>query len=1032
MFNAEVRKNQEKSLFCREEKTTSELSDIFHECLATAHCVRINICGIHFHYQSIFYWWERVTYKILKILFKGFDSFKMKLILLTAFVIKFTVEANEQYSFAPQFHKPSQGSYGSESSIFLPPESHTPIPYYPVKSQNNLPFPYLPPTGTKAPSVYPSPFPVILSSTLIPIFDDDDDEKEDKKRNNNNISSPSPHINNQKQNISENTARVQHAMRREMRANPKMGNYHNPIDRIDMRFQQQFATAQTQLNPGNQTPRNLIIDTHRNDIFDQIRSPSSQNPHYVAAHGFTISSTTEPAIPIIRLSNEMDLDGSFSYEALGADQTHYVQHSHMENLGSDKQEQVVEGSYSYVGDNGQTYTVNYIADSNGFRASGDHLPVAPPIPEIIQRAIQYNLAEEAKKPPHLRGWHDDEKDFDSNERGQQFAAPPPRNLFTGRTPEAFSHSFSQGTNSENNLAAASSSQIPVKSNPEYIIDQTRPKNNNQINNQIAPQITFLASQGAHVPSMNQQSAQQSISRIFYNDKSTMPQLINYDAGNKEAELEGNKALWRWQYGLNSNNFSQTPEKNTISRSFGEGDDIMINFSDMTPEQYTRMLHSEIGSNNKDSGTSAVYSNNNNQYHRNDIKNSSHMTKTENSEQSYQTSNYFFPSVNNVKTPQAESLPTSTTVSYANNSPLYYSNKDSSNFMSESYSTISTYGNFGSQSQSYTNQNEYNDIPYESKRTRALHVDSDTKSNIQNMNTIPVSNNASKVSFDYWSSIKIPDTEPHTITQVPTFYTSTNIPTFSNFYEEKMDFKPIHKPFQETRETTTVTPQTTTENIFKTNIFLKSINTNLKKSDSSNIDKGNEGEQTKTTHNKPVDDSKHIMQIPNKFSAETRTETADKYPKFNSYSKTVNDVKYLKAKPFELSDVINYITNKNLFESSKLKPKINNVNYDNYGQNNEMRYDMYQQEKNEDGSDKVIQRPHIFPRFNREERDELRGIVKNYKVLQRNNNAKNLESNSFHIRKDMTQPSIRTLQSSGLPPLGRAGPSMKTYIPPIYA
>lgn len=76
----------------------------------------------------------------------------------------------------------------------------------------------------------------------------------------------------------------------------------------------------------------------------------------------------------------------FNYHrALGADQTHYVQHSHMENLGSDKAEQVVEGSYSYVGDNGQTYTVNYIADSNGFRASGDHLPVAPPIPEIIQR-----------------------------------------------------------------------------------------------------------------------------------------------------------------------------------------------------------------------------------------------------------------------------------------------------------------------------------------------------------------------------------------------------------------------------------------------------------------------------------------------------------------------------------------------------------------------------------------------------------------------------------------------------------------------
>lgn len=57
----------------------------------------------------------------------------------------------------------------------------------------------------------------------------------------------------------------------------------------------------------------------------------------------------------------------------------------MENLGTDKEEQVVEGSYSYVGDDGKTYTVHYVADSNGYRASGDHLPVPPPIPEIIQR-----------------------------------------------------------------------------------------------------------------------------------------------------------------------------------------------------------------------------------------------------------------------------------------------------------------------------------------------------------------------------------------------------------------------------------------------------------------------------------------------------------------------------------------------------------------------------------------------------------------------------------------------------------------------
>lgn len=40
-------------------------------------------------------------------------------------------------------------------------------------------------------------------------------------------------------------------------------------------------------------------------------------------------------------------------------------------------ERVVRGSYSYIGPDGVTYTVNYIADRNGYRAFGSHLPVQP-------------------------------------------------------------------------------------------------------------------------------------------------------------------------------------------------------------------------------------------------------------------------------------------------------------------------------------------------------------------------------------------------------------------------------------------------------------------------------------------------------------------------------------------------------------------------------------------------------------------------------------------------------------------------------
>lgn len=48
----------------------------------------------------------------------------------------------------------------------------------------------------------------------------------------------------------------------------------------------------------------------------------------------------------------------------------------------------VSGSYSYVGEDGQTYSVTYTADENGYHANGDHLPTPPPIPEAILRSLE--------------------------------------------------------------------------------------------------------------------------------------------------------------------------------------------------------------------------------------------------------------------------------------------------------------------------------------------------------------------------------------------------------------------------------------------------------------------------------------------------------------------------------------------------------------------------------------------------------------------------------------------------------------------
>ncbi|CAG5015055.1 unnamed protein product [Parnassius apollo] len=54
-----------------------------------------------------------------------------------------------------------------------------------------------------------------------------------------------------------------------------------------------------------------------------------------------------------------------------------------------------QGGYSYVGDDGQVYSVRYTAGSNGFQAQGAHLPTPHPIPEAIARALQENARDEA-------------------------------------------------------------------------------------------------------------------------------------------------------------------------------------------------------------------------------------------------------------------------------------------------------------------------------------------------------------------------------------------------------------------------------------------------------------------------------------------------------------------------------------------------------------------------------------------------------------------------------------------------------------
>jgi hypothetical protein len=71
---------------------------------------------------------------------------------------------------------------------------------------------------------------------------------------------------------------------------------------------------------------------------------------------------------------DYNMDYLYSYEQ--SDGQSRQESAVVNNLGSDAEEIVVRGSFSFLGDDGQTYTVTYVADKNGFQPSAPHIPAA--------------------------------------------------------------------------------------------------------------------------------------------------------------------------------------------------------------------------------------------------------------------------------------------------------------------------------------------------------------------------------------------------------------------------------------------------------------------------------------------------------------------------------------------------------------------------------------------------------------------------------------------------------------------------------
>merc|ERR1712200_262456 len=93
-------------------------------------------------------------------------------------------------------------------------------------------------------------------------------------------------------------------------------------------------------------------------------------------------------IAITKYGSVSDETGKYSYNFEGANGIKLSEEGEQKRFGNEPEEvgSIARGSYSYELE-GVTYTVNWVADENGFQPTGAHLPVAPPMPEYVVKML---------------------------------------------------------------------------------------------------------------------------------------------------------------------------------------------------------------------------------------------------------------------------------------------------------------------------------------------------------------------------------------------------------------------------------------------------------------------------------------------------------------------------------------------------------------------------------------------------------------------------------------------------------------------
>lgn len=114
--------------------------------------------------------------------------------------------------------------------------------------------------------------------------------------------------------------------------------------------------------------------------------PQHQQQHQ---HYLEDEPKTTTFIPILEYNKEQGEDGSYKHSFKTGNNIDQSETGFIKDINEQHPNGVLvqHGEYSYIAPDGTVVNVQYTADENGFRATGDHIPTAAPVSDEIQKSL---------------------------------------------------------------------------------------------------------------------------------------------------------------------------------------------------------------------------------------------------------------------------------------------------------------------------------------------------------------------------------------------------------------------------------------------------------------------------------------------------------------------------------------------------------------------------------------------------------------------------------------------------------------------